>query len=122
MDEICLRNYAHLGDAVWELFVREKTVFKTQKAKNLHSMTTKHVCAGYQAELLNFLTDKLSEEEKDLVRKAGNIPVPVGRRNMQKEYRLSTSFEALIGWCYLNDKKRLEELFNLISNSDIFLL
>lgn len=122
MEEICLRNYAHLGDAVWELFVREKTVFKTQKAKNLHSLTTKHVCAGFQAELLNLLHDKLTDDEKDLVRKAGNIPVPVGRRNMQKEYRLSTSFEALIGWCYLNDKKRLEELFNLISNSDIFLL
>ncbi|MBQ6516739.1 ribonuclease III [bacterium] len=122
MDEICLRNYAHLGDAVWELFVREKTVFKTQKAKNLHSLTTKHVCAGFQAELLNFLTDKLTEDEKELVRKAGNIPVPIARRNMQKEYRMSTSFEALIGWCYLNDKKRLEELFEIISNSEIFLI
>ena len=122
MDDICLKNYAHLGDAIWELFVREKTVFKTQKAKNLHALTTKHVCAGFQADLLNFLQEKLSDSEKDLVRMAGNIPVPVARRNMQKEYRLSTSFEALLGWCYINDKKRLEELFNLISNSDIFLL
>ena len=25
MDEMNLRNYAYLGDAVWELFIRKKT-------------------------------------------------------------------------------------------------
>ena len=27
MEDLSSRNYAHIGDAVWELFVREYTVF-----------------------------------------------------------------------------------------------
>ena len=35
---IALRNYAHLGDAVWEIFVREYVIFKTSNSKILHKM------------------------------------------------------------------------------------
>ena len=34
MEEINLRNYAYLGDAVWELYIREKTIRQTNNAKN----------------------------------------------------------------------------------------
>ncbi len=33
MEEINLRNYAYLGDAVWELYIREKTIRQTNNAK-----------------------------------------------------------------------------------------
>ena len=33
MKEMNLRNYAYIGDAVWELFIREKTVKLTENAK-----------------------------------------------------------------------------------------
>jgi 23S rRNA maturation mini-RNase III len=46
----------------------------------------------------------------DLVRRARNLPIPVGRRNMQSEYRQATAFEALIGWWYLNNKDRYDEI------------
>ena len=54
MDNMNLRNYAHIGDAVWELFVREYTVFKTQNSKLLHKITTDRVNSAYQAEMLNY--------------------------------------------------------------------
>ena len=28
-ENLCLRNYAHIGDAIWEVFVRDYTILKT---------------------------------------------------------------------------------------------
>lgn len=121
MDDISLRHYAHIGDAVWELFVREYTVFKSPNIKLVHNYTTDRVRASYQAELLNIINDELSENEQDISRRARNASIPVGRRNNQTEYRQSTSFEALIGYWYLNDKPRLEYFFDKFKNLEEFI-
>lgn len=110
MEEMNLRNYAYLGDAVWELFIREITVLKTQNAKELHKITTDLVKAKRQNELLLQIQDQLTTEEQELVRRGRNLPVPVARRSNQAEYRMATAFEVLIGWWYKNDKSRLEEI------------
>ncbi|MGN1154137.1 MAG: Mini-ribonuclease 3 [Candidatus Gastranaerophilaceae bacterium] len=121
MIEIPLRNYAHIGDAVWELFVREYTVNKTQNSKLLHNMTTERVRASFQAELLNTISDELTESELDIARRARNISIPVARRSNQGEYRQATAFEALIGYWYLHDKLRLEKIFNLFKTMEQFI-
>lgn len=110
MEEMNLRNYAYLGDAVWELFVRERTVLVTQNSKELHKITTDKVNAGFQHDLLIRIQDLLTEEEHDLMRRSRNLPVPIARKSNQAEYRMATAFEALIGWWYTNDKMRLEEI------------
>ncbi|MCM1265196.1 MAG: hypothetical protein NC200_03270 [Candidatus Gastranaerophilales bacterium] len=112
MEELNLRNYAHIGDAVWELFVRKYTVYKTQNLKNLHKLTTDRVKSSYQAFLLNFLDEFLTEEEHELARRARNCPIPVARKNNQAEYRLATAFEALVGYWYLEDETRLDEVLD----------
>ena len=109
MEEMNLRNYAYIGDAVWELFVREKTVRMTDNAKNLHKLTTERVKASYQAELLHSFENNLTEEEKEIARRARNLPIPVGRRSNQTEYRQATAFETLVGWWYYYDKEKLEK-------------
>lgn len=111
MEELNLRNYAHLGDAVWELKVREKTIFLTQNTKELHKLTTNKVNAAYQAEALKLIEPNLSEQELDLIRRARNLQVPISRRSIQSEYRQATAFEVLIGYLYLKDKERLEEIY-----------
>lgn len=111
MQELSMRNYAHIGDAVWELFVREYTVYKTQNSKQLHNMTTERVKAGFQAKYLDLIQDELTEVEHEIARRARNASIPVARRNNQSEYRLSTAFEALLGFWYLNDKERLNYFF-----------
>lgn len=116
MDNINLRNYAYLGDAVWELHIRKKTIRITNNAKKLHMITTNLVKTHTQSELLHFLEDKLTEEELDLTRRARNLPIPIGRRNIQSEYRQATAFEALIGWWHTNNKQRLEQILNIIES------
>ena len=109
-----LRNYAYLGDAVWELFIREKTIRQTNNANKLHQITTNLVKTHTQSELLHFLEPNLTEEELDLVRRARNLPIPVGRRNIQAEYRQATAFETLIGWWKEHDTSRLDEMLVLL--------
>ena len=110
MEEINLRNYAYLGDAVWELFVREHTVLKTQNAKELHKITTEMVNAKKQHELLLSMQDLLTEQEQEIIRRGRNLPVPIARKSNQAEYRMATAFEVLIGWCYKNNIDRLREI------------
>lgn len=114
MEEINLRNYAYLGDAVWELFIRELTVLRTQKAKDLHQITTDKVNANFQHELLIKIQELLTEEEQELVRRSRNLPVPVARKSNQSNYRMATAFEALIGWWYQNNKGRLIEMEEIL--------
>lgn len=116
MEEINLRNYAYLGDAVWELYIREITIMQTNNAKKLHQITTDLVKTHTQFELLHFIEDKLTPEEQDIAKRARNLPIPVGRRNIQTEYRQATAFEALIGWWYINNKSRLNEVLETINN------
>lgn len=114
MDEINLRNYAYLGDAVWELFIREKTILLTNNAKKLHKITTDKVKGHFQAELLEKLENTLTEEEKELARRARNLPIPVARRSCQSEYRQATAFEALIGFWFKNKKERFDYIISLL--------
>lgn len=113
MDELNLKIYAHLGDAVWELKIREQTVFLTQNIKDLHKLTTNKVNASYQANVLRLIESSLNEQELDIVRRARNLQVPVSRRSIQSDYRQATAFEVLIGYLYLNNKDRLEELYSI---------
>lgn len=108
MEDIGLRNYAYLGDAVWELFVREKTAFETTDAKLLHNLTTERVNAKFQHDLFKKIEEKLTESEIDLARRARNLSIPVGRKSIQNDYRHATAFETLIGFWYLNEPTRLD--------------
>ena len=116
MEEINLRNYAYLGDAVWELFIRERTILKTNNSKKLHQITTNLVKTQFQCDMLHILEEFLTEEEQEISRRARNLPIPVGRRSIQTDYRQATAFEALIGWWYTHDKSRYDEIIEKIEN------
>ena len=119
-EELNLRNYAHIGDSVWEVFVRTYTIYKTSNSKLLHKITIDRVNATFQKNLLNLLMPELSEDEQELARRARNLPIPVGRRNIQADYRQATAFEVLIGYWYLHNKERLENIYNLIRETEYF--
>jgi ribonuclease-3 family protein len=111
MDDMALslhpRALAHLGDSVYELWVREKAIAHHQQSKALHQFTTQRVNAHIQALLLEQLRPRLSEVEQEIVRRAQNMPVPTGRRNEQSTYRKATALEALVGYWYLTDRECL---------------
>lgn len=101
------RVLAHLGDAVYELWVREAAVAHHHSVHDLHRYTTQRVKAQTQADLLEALTLSLTNEEQDLVRRAQNMPVTTGRRSNQALHRKATALEALIGYWYLSDPEKL---------------
>lgn len=117
---IALKNYAHIGDAVWEVFVRTYTIFQTSNSKNLHKITTDRVNATFQKDMLALITPELTEEEHDLVRRGRNLSIPIGRRSIQADYRQATAFEVLIGFWYLHDKERLEYFYNFFRKTEFF--
>lgn len=119
-EKFVLRNYAHLGDTVWELFVRNYTVLKTSNAKTLHKITTERVNATFQKEMLDFITEDLTEDELELVRRSRNLPIPVGRRHIQAIYRQSTAFEVLIGYWYIHDENRLKSFYEKFRQTEFF--
>lgn len=119
-ESVPLRNYAHLGDAVWEIFVREYTINKTSNIKTLHKITTAKVNAGFQSDMLNLIMPELTNEEKDLARRARNLPIPVARRNIQQVYRCATALEVLLGIWYLHDKPRLNYFFEKLKQTEFF--
>ena len=73
---LALRNYAHIGDTVWELFVRNYTIYKTSNSKLLHKLTTDRVNAYFQKEMLDVILPELTDDEAECVVTALN-PIQV---------------------------------------------
>lgn len=117
MQELSIRNYAHIGDAVYEVFIREKTIYLTSNLHKLHKITIKFVNAQFQADLLEKLLEHLSDEEKDLTRRARNIPTSSARRINHALHRQATAFEVLLGHNYIHNKERYAELLKLIEKN-----
>lgn len=107
---------AYLGDAVYELHVRNYLVScGYTKVDVLHKKAIKFVNAATQAQVLHSLADKLSEEEAAVVRrgrnaKSGSVPKNASMVN----YRHGTAFEALVGYLHLRGREdRVAEIFNI---------
>jgi ribonuclease-3 family protein len=110
-------TWAYVGDAVYELYVRTYLIDTTNlKPNNLHKESIKYVKARAQAEILSNLQEILTEEERDIVRRARNTQNHHLPKNANvQEYMYATALEGLIGYLYLTKQtKRLDELFNLI--------
>ena len=108
-------TWAYIGDCVYELYVRTKLVNETNlKPHYLHIEAIKKVKAKAQAETLNKIYEKLTEEEKDVVRRGRNAENHHLPKNANvQEYMYSTAFEALIGYLYLTkQEKRLKQILD----------
>lgn len=106
-------TWAYIGDCVYELYIRTNLVNTTNsKPHKLHIETIKYVKAKSQAELLAKIQDKLTEEEKDIVRRGRNAETHHLPKNSNvQEYMHATAFEALIGYLYLTKKfGRIKEI------------
>jgi len=116
--DVSLRQLAHVGDAVFHLFVREKEVLRASSAKEMHKRTAGIVSYKGQARALHQLSPMLSDEERDLVRRARNMKPAAYRRSEQALYRKAAAFEALLGYLYLTDLPRLKQLLELMDGEN----
>ena len=109
-------TWAYVGDCVYELYIRTKLVNETKlKPHELHIKAIGYVKAKAQAERLKNIYDKLTDEEKDIVRRGRNAENHHLPKNANvQEYMYSTAFEALIGYLYLTKQnKRLKEILEI---------
>lgn len=108
-------TWAYVGDAVYELYIRTSLVNKTKlKPHKLHIESIKYVKAKAQADILKEIMEELTDEEKEIVRRARNAENHHLPKNAQPEdYMYSTAFEGLIGYLYLTKKdERLKEILD----------
>ena len=112
---------AHLGDAVYELLVRTYLCAHGKATgKGLHRATVELVRAPKQAELADFILEKLTEEEHNVFRRGRNANVHTIPHSADRaQYQKATALEALFGWLYLQGRReRINELFNLMMEAN----
>lgn len=106
---------AYMGDAVYDVFVREHLLARGQvRPQRLHKSATIYVSAKAQANVLhslqanNFFTD----EEEAVLKRGKNARSKTLPKNTDiHTYRDSTAFEALIGYHFLlRNNERLNEI------------
>ena len=110
-------TWAYIGDAVYELFIRNKLINETNlKPHKLHIEAIKYVKAKSQAQKLNEIYEFLTDEEKDIVRRGRNTQNHHLPKNSNvQEYMYATAFEALIGYLYLTKQNaRLKEILEKV--------
>ncbi|HZK24445.1 MAG TPA: ribonuclease III domain-containing protein [Oscillospiraceae bacterium] len=107
---------AYIGDAVFELYVRQKLVCQQAlPMQQMHRKVTRIVRAAGQDAALRQLNTYLSAEEAAVVRRGRNTKSHVPKNAEMSVYRRATGFEALLGWLYLSRQtERLYELLKLL--------
>jgi ribonuclease-3 family protein len=104
---------AYLGDAVYEVEIRRRMLLKRpDHVDQIHRQSVGYVRAEAQAVAIRSLSEILTSEEADLVRRARNRKILSKPKNLDPlTYKLATAFEALIGYLYLSEQReRLEEI------------
>jgi len=108
--------WAYIGDSVYEQYIRNYLVINTKyKPHKLHIEATKFVKAAAQAKILQNLENDLTEEEKEIVRRARNTKNHHLPKNSNvQEYMYATAFEGLIGYLHLSKQtERLDKILSL---------
>lgn len=104
---------AYIGDAVYEVAVREHLLGLGQtRIDQLHRTTVHWVKAESQAAAAHLLLPELSEAESAIFYRGRNVkPARIPKHASVGEYCYSTALEALIGYLYLTGQtERLQEL------------
>ena len=106
---------AYLGDAVFEVIVREKIVRERPGDVNRsHHTAVRYVSAAGQAMAARaMIADSFLNEEELAVYKRGRNHRSMSRPQHAdpREYKIATGFEALLGYLYLSDdRERLREI------------
>ena len=112
---------AYLGDALYDLSVREALVRRGGRVKTMHREAVKHVCAHAQAEALTRVEPLLTPEEQDVVRRARNAHQTPSKNADRAEYHRATALEALIGFLYITGREaRMREILDAaIGETDV---
>ena len=109
-------SLAHIGDAVYELYVRTRVIREhpNMPAHKLHTHAVKYVKAAAQSASINAIQDILTEDETAIFKRGRNAKSPTVPKNADiRDYRRATGFEALVGYLYLSgETERLDYIMS----------
>ena len=109
---------AYLGDAVYELYIREHLISKgIVKVNDLQNESLKYVSASSQSNHLKRLMDNnfLTEDEIDIVKRGRNMSSHNKKNTDIVTYKRSTGLECLIGSLKVdNNMERINEIMEFI--------
>lgn len=113
-------SLAYLGDAVWDLAVREYFFGENLKVEDYNHRVREFVNAKKQSSIYNFIYDSLSEEYQAVVKRGKNARIKSYAKSCsQKEYREATAFEVLIAVYHLrNESEKIRGLLKSIIKGD----
>jgi len=113
-------SLAYIGDVVFELFVRSRYVWPNRRMSDLQNKVVSVVRAEAQAVLFQKLLKsiKLTPDEQSVVARGRNANLTVRKKNKgdATAYQDSTAFEALLGYTYIRDKNRFNEIINWVKS------
>ena len=102
-------TYAYIGDAVYELYIRNCLIKKgIVKINDLQKEAIKYVSAKAQNVFIQKMIEDnfLTEEELEIYKRARNHKQNHKPKNTDIiTYKNATGLEAIIGYLYVNDKK-----------------
>ena len=120
-DRVDIRLYspqalAFLGDAVYEILVRERIVHKANMPVNVMLVSpaiVEQVRASYQSRAYAVIEPMLDEEELAALKRGRNISsIKPPKNGNMTDYRRATGLECLFGYLYLQGKiERINQLF-----------
>ncbi len=103
---------AYIGDSVMSLYYKLEYI-DLMRPSEIEKRVRKIVSRKGQANILDAIWNKLTEEEKSVVKRAMNSKSAT-RHGNDPLYRKSTGLEALVGYLYLTGRdERLKEILNL---------
>ena len=108
---------AFLGDAVYEILVRERIVHRANMPVNkLHLQAVEQVRASYQSKAYAVVEPVLTEEELAALKRGRNISsIKPPKNGTMQDYRRATGLECLFGYLYLKGEiQRINKLFLMI--------
>lgn len=109
-------SLAYVGDAVLEVFVRERLVELGYDTGKLSAMAQKLVCAQKQSELYEKLLPLLDENENDIFRLGRNYKTTSKPRHTSAvAYHRASGFEAVFGYLHMSGQdERARTLFDSV--------
>ena len=114
-DTVSSRSLAFIGDAVYELKIRDRALkaFNGQ-VKDLNAITKELSAAKAQSKIAEGLSDFLTEEEIKIYKRGRNVKsIPAPHSCSIGEYRKATGLEALLGYLYIEgNEERIDEIIN----------
>ena len=112
---------AYLGDSLYDLYVREHLIARGGKVRAMHREAISLVCAHAQSEALGRIEEKLTDEERDVARRARNVHQSPPKNADPGEYHRATALEALVGWLYVTGQRgRMNEVLEMALPEDGF--